>query len=113
MAKVYDIMNRLTNEKPVVKIDAEHEFVINNSKNKAILITELSKDTKLNDIERMDKVIEAALGKEALDYINSLELSVKSTATIINAIMAGISEEDLETIEKEAEKKIKEFRKRQ
>ena len=102
-----------TTRKPVVKIDAEHEFVINNSKNKAILITELSKDTKLNDIERMDKVIEAALGKEALDYINSLELSVKSTATIINAIMAGISEEDLETIEKEAEKKIKEFRKRQ
>lgn len=113
MGKVYDIMDRLTNEKPTVKIDPEHEFVINNSKNKAILITELSKDTKLNDIERMDKVIEAALGKDALDYINSLELSIKSTATIINTIMAGISEEDLETIEKEAEKRKKEFRKRQ
>ncbi|KOF57923.1 hypothetical protein AGR56_07740 [Clostridium sp. DMHC 10] len=110
MGKVYDIMNRLTNDKPVIKIDNEHEYAVNNSKNQAIFITQLAKDEKLNDFERMDRVIEAALGKDALDYINGLNLSVKATGTIINAIMAAISEMELEDIEKEAAKQAKNFR---
>lgn len=111
MSKVYDIMSRLTNDKPVIKIDKEHEYVVNNSKNQAIFIKQLSEDTKLNDFERMDKIVEAALGKEAADYINSLNLSVKATATVINAIMAAISEMELEDVEKAAEKQMKNFRK--
>lgn len=112
MGKVYDIMNRLTNNKPIIKIDGEHEYVVNNSKNQAIFIKQLSEDAKLDDFERMDKVMEAALGKEALDYINSLNLSLKATGTIINAIMAAISEVDLEDIEEEANKRLKSFRKK-
>jgi hypothetical protein len=110
MGKVYDIMSRLTNNKPIVKIDREHEYTVNNSKNQAIFIMQLTKDKKLDDFERMDKIIEAALGKEALDYINSLNLSVQATATIINAIMAAISEMELEDIEKEAKRQSKNFR---
>lgn len=111
MSKVYDIMNRLTNDKPIIKIDNEHQYTVNNSKNQAIFIKQLSEDTKLDDFERMDKVVEAALGKEAADYINSLNLSVKATATVINAIMAAISEMELEDVEKAAEKQMKNFRK--
>lgn len=112
MGKVYNIMDRLTNNKPVIKIDEEHEYTVNNSKNQALFITELAKDDKLNDFERMDKVIEAGLGKEAIDYINSLDLSVKATATILNAIMAAINEVELEEIEEEAKKQTKGFRKK-
>lgn len=112
MGKVYDIMNRLTNNKPVIKIDDEHEYTVNNSKNQAIFIKQLAEDKKLDDFERMDKIIEAGLGKEAVNYINSLDLSVKATATIINAIMAALSEVELEDIEQEAEKRRKEFRKK-
>jgi hypothetical protein len=111
MGKVYDIMGRLTNEKPIIKIDPAHEYKVNNSKNQAIFIKQLSEDPKLDDFQRLDTIIEAALGKEALDYINSLNLSVKATGTVINAIMAAISEEDLEAVEKEAEKQKKSFRK--
>jgi hypothetical protein len=110
MGRVYNIMDRLTNNKPVIKIDEEHEYTVNNSKNQAIFIMELAKDEKLNDIERMDKVLEAGLGKEALDYINSLDLSLKATGVIISAIMAAISEVDIEEIEEEAN--TKGFRKR-
>lgn len=111
MGKVYDIMNRLTNDKPAIKIDKDHEYIVNNSKNEAIFIKQLSEDTKLDDFEKMDKIVEAALGKEALDYINSLNLSVKATGTVINAIMAAISEMELEDVEKAAEKQMKSFRK--
>lgn len=110
MGKIYNIMDRLTNNKPVIQIDKEHEYEVNNSKNQAIFIKQLSEDKGLDDFERMDKVIEAALGKDALEYINSLNLSVKATGTILNAIMAAISEMELEDVEKEAEKQIKNFR---
>lgn len=110
MGKVYDIMSRLTNNKPVVKIDEEHEYTVNNSKNQAIFIKQLSVDEKLDDFERMDKIIEAGLGKEALDYINSLDLSLKATATIINAIMAALNEVELEEVEELAEAEMQKSR---
>lgn len=112
MAKVYDIMSRLTNEKPVIKIDNEHIYTVNNSKNQAIFIKQLSEDTKLDDLEKMDKITEAALGKEALEYINSLGLSVKSHGTVINAIMAAISDQSLEEVENDIESDNKKFKKK-
>lgn len=110
MGKVYDIMSRLTNNKPTIKIDEEHEYTVNNSKNTAIFIKQVSEDKSMDDFKRIDTIIESALGKDALDYINSLELSMVANTTIINAIMAAISEEELEVIEEEAKKQQKKFR---
>ena len=59
MAQVYDIVNRLTNDKPVIKLGEGKEFKVNNSKNSVILIKSLSEDKTLDDFEMMDKVIEA------------------------------------------------------
>jgi hypothetical protein len=99
MGKIYDIMSKLTNTKPTIKIDNEHEYTVNDSKNQALFIHELSQDPNYNDIERMDKIIEAGLGEEALKYINSLNLNLKATATIVNAIMAAINDMELEEVE--------------
>lgn len=112
MGKVYNIMDRLTNDKPIIKIDGKHEYEVRNSKNNAIFLKQLSEDKTIDDFERADKIIEAGLGKEALDYINSLDLSVAATGTVISAIMAAINEIELEDIEAEAEKQKKNFRKR-
>lgn len=111
--RVYDIVETIINgnKKPTVKIDAEHEFTINNSKNSAILIKALSEDKKLDDLERIDKIIEAALGEEALKYIDSLDLAMTNYNTIINVIMAAISDMSLEEMEKVAEEQNKKFRK--
>lgn len=106
MARVYDIISRLENgnQKPMIKIDADHEFTINNSKAAALKIMAESKNA---DIENMDNVVKIALGTEAYDYIESLELSMPAYTTIINSIMAAIGDVSLEEIEAEAEKKRK------
>lgn len=113
MARVYDIISRLENgnQKPVVKIDADHEFKINNSKAAALRIMALADDEKAKDIERMEGIIKVGLGKEAFEYIESLDLSMPNYTLIINAIMAAIGDVDIEEVEEEAKKAKKKPRK--
>ncbi|EOU1724996.1 hypothetical protein [Clostridium perfringens] len=117
MAKVYDIMNKLVNVKPTVKIDEEHEYKINNTKNNAIYIQSLVKENKKKDDKKQDemelinKIIKASLGKEAFEYIDSKgdEWSMSAYNAIINVIMAAISNVELEEIEEMSEKEAKRF----
>ncbi|MBS5885159.1 hypothetical protein [Clostridium sp.] len=113
MARVYDIISRLENgnQKPVVKIDADHEFKINNSKAAAFRIMALAEDENMKEDERLEAIIKIGLGKEPFEYIESLELSMSSYALIINAIMAAIGDVDLEEVEEEAKKAKKKPRK--
>ncbi|WEV20080.1 hypothetical protein [Clostridium perfringens] len=117
MAKVYDIMNKLVNVKPTVKIDEDHEYKINNTKNNAIYIQSLVKENKKKDdkkqdeIELINKIIKASLGKEAFEYIDSKgdEWSMSAYNAIINVIMAAISNVELEEIEELSKKEAKRF----
>lgn len=113
MARAYDIAEKIknSNQKPTVKIDDEHEFEINTSKNTAIFIKAVSEDKKIDDFERMDTIVESGLGKKALDYINSKDYPMNVTNTIINVIMAAISDMTLEEMEEMAKKEAKKFRK--
>ena len=107
MARIYDIINRLENgnQKPKIRIDSEHEFTINNSKAAALKIMAESK--KNNEEKTMDNIVKIALGKEAFDYIEGLDLSMPAYNTIVNTIMAAIADVELEEIEEEAEKQKK------
>ena len=117
MAKVYDIMNKLVNVKPTVKIDEDHEYKINNTKNNAIYIQSLVKENKKKDDKKQDemelinKIIKASLGKEAFEYIDTKgdEWSMSAYNAIINVIMAAISNVELEEIEEMSEKEAKRF----
>lgn len=113
MARVYDIISRLenSNQKPVVKIDTDHEFKINNSKAAAFKLMALMDDNKVKESERLEDIIKIGLGKEAFEYIESLGLSMPSYNLIINAIMAAIGDVDIEEIEAEARKGKKKPRK--
>ena len=113
MARVYDIISRLENgnQKPVVKIDAEHEFKINNSKAAAFRIMALSEDDSIKEDERLEGIVKVGLGEEAFNYIESIDLSMPSYTLIINAIMAAIGDVDLEEIEEESKKGRKKPRK--
>ena len=113
MARVYDIISRLENgnQKPVIKIDADHEFKINNSKAAAFRIMALSEDENIKEDEKLEGIIKVGLGEEAFNYIESLDLSMSSYTLIINAIMAAIGDVDLEEIEEEAKKGKKKPRK--
>lgn len=113
MARVYDIISRLENgnQKPVVKIDEDHEFKINNSKAAAFRIMALADDDKVKEDERLEGIIKIGLGKEAFEYIESLDLSMPNYNLIISAIMAAIGDVDIEEIEEEAKKAKKKPRK--
>lgn len=119
MAQIIDLSKRLTNEKPRIIIDNEHNYEVRNNKNVAILIKEITEDDKIKDFakdgDKYDKIIEAALGNEALLYLKTIELSVNGWNLIVEAIMAAINEISLEEVEgeskKEKDKKIKDFRK--
>lgn len=107
MARVYDIISRLENgnQKPVVKIDADHEFKINNSKAAAFRMMALMNDNNAKELENLEEIIKIGLGKEAFEYIETLNLSMPNYNLIINAIMAAIGDVDIEEIEIEAEAK--------
>lgn len=113
MARVYDIISRLENgnQKPVVKIDAEHEFKINNSKAAAFRIMALSNDENIKEKERLEGVIIIGLGKDAFEYIESIDLSMPNYNLIISAIMAAIGDVEIEEIEEESKKAKKKPRK--
>lgn len=114
MAKIYNIMNKLTNERPVIKIDDTHEYKINNTKNNAIYIQSLTKNAEkgeTDDIELLDKIIKVSLGQDAFNYIESLELDLKSYEVIVNTIMAAISNLELEEIETINEEEANRFQK--
>ena len=113
MARVYDIISRLENgnQKPVVKIDADHEFKINNSKAAAFRIMALMNDDNAKELENLEEIIKIGLGKEAFEYIETLNLSMPNYNLIINAIMAAIGDVDIEEIEAEAKKEKKKPRK--
>ena len=88
MGRRYDVIDRLRNrnERPVVEIDAEHKYPINTSKTNVLLImSEVKKaqkkteDDPESDIKMIDKIIQIALGKEALDYINESNMTMAAT----------------------------------
>ena len=113
MARVYDIISRLENgnQKPVVKIDADHEFKINNSKAAAFRIMALAEDENIKEGERLEEIIKIGLGKEAFEYIESIDLSMPNYNLIVSAIMAAIGDVEIEEIEEEAKKGKKKPRK--
>ena len=110
MSRIYDVAEKIksANEKPKIKIDDNHIYDINISKNVGIFLKGVVDDPEINEDEKMDKIIEAGLGKDALEYIKSLdkEYSRKAYAIVINVIIAAISDMPLEEIEAMDEKEL-------
>lgn len=109
MARKYNIIERLKakNEKPFVQIDEDHCYNINTSKTNVMAIMALyseSNNENIDNLKLIDKTIEMGLGKEALEYINSLDMTMAATSEIVSAIMAGISDIEIEEIEEKAKK---------
>lgn len=110
MGKFYDISTKIDRSKSTVKIDDEHIYTINASKAAGIALTALSKDKELEEFDKIDKIITIGLGKEALEYINSLEFDIPNYTPIVNSIMAALNGKEIEEIEEmsaEAENKAK------
>ena len=109
MGRAYDIAERMKNgnEKPSVKIDEDHVYKINTGKSAVLYINAGSQDTDKDEFDRMDEVIKAALGNDALHYITEQDMAVASIARIVNVIMAAIADVSLEEVEEVAKNQIK------
>lgn len=105
MSRSYNIVDRLMkeNKRPTIQIDETHEYKINTSKNSVLMIKCIAQDEAIDDIDKIDKIIKCALGEAALEYIDSLDFSFKALTTIVQAIMAGISEKEMEELDQETE----------
>lgn len=98
--KIYDIMNRLNKAKPKIKFAEDVEFTVNNSMSGAIALKAVSEDENVDDLKRFEQLIAIGIGVEGLEYVKKQDYSITEWGTIANAIMAAISEEDIEDIEK-------------
>lgn len=114
MARKYDIIERLKakNERPFVMIDEEHTYTINTSKTNVMnimaVVQEFEKDkgeVEEDDMKMMDKIVELSLGKDALEYVSSLDLTLEAYELIFDVIMAAISGKELDDESKEKAKK--------
>lgn len=94
-----DISKKLTNDKPVIKIAEGKEYKINNSKNTMLLINQEMQNNK-NELEAMDKAVKLALGESAFEEIESMELSFADYKVLFIGIMAGVSDQSYEEVEK-------------
>jgi hypothetical protein len=116
MGRVYDVINRLKarNERPCVILDEGHKYPINTSKTNVLMIMgyirKKEKENKQNDdpeddVKMSDKLIEMALGKEALDYINSQDMTMVAVSDIVQVIVAAISDTEVKFDEEVTDEK--------
>jgi len=101
MAKIYNLADRLVtaNQKPTIEIDADHIYKINTSTAAALMIESIAGDGTLGEIERSQKIVTIALGKDAADYLDGLELTMTAFSLIVNSVMAAIADMTLEELE--------------
>lgn len=100
MARSYNIIDRLNakNERPFVAIAEGKSYTINTSKTTALKFVAIQEDESLNNVEKMDKMVEAALGKKALNEIEKMELSLPAYEVLFEAITAALAGEEMEEV---------------
>lgn len=96
MGKIYDITDKLTNDNPIIKI-GDKTYAVNNSKN---TVLQIQKYTETHKDDAIDIIVKLALGEEAFDDIEKMQLSMNSYKNIITAIMAAVMEMEFEEAEK-------------
>lgn len=102
MGRRYNIVNNIMNakERSEVQIDENHVFRINDSYPAAMMIKAIMEDKKLDEENKIEKVLGVAFKQEDIKYIEGLKLKMSGYISIVNSIMAAIADEDLEEVEK-------------
>lgn len=100
MAKGYDIVARLQakNERPFIKISEDLVVEVDNSKTTALKFMAIERDDKLNEIEKLDKLMVVAVGKKSFEKIEKLNLTFPAYNVLFEAVSAAFSGEDLEEV---------------
>lgn len=108
MGKILDITNKLTNERPLIKIAEDKIYEVDNSKNTVLKINQTLQNNDKDEIELIDFAIKTLMGKEAFNEIEKMDLDMKGYKAIFIAIMAAVSDEEYEVVEQRFQKSINE-----
>lgn len=105
MAKqFYDISNKLTRQKPVVKFEEGKEFKINSTLKGAIAMQGLAESGK-EDLNTLREMVAIGIGGEGLAYVDSQEFTLTDWQTIVETISNAMMGVDGEEEEAATEKK--------
>ncbi len=99
MGKTIDISAHLTNERPTLKLSEDKVYKVNDRKSTMILINQKMKESDMNDIEEIDKVLKALLGEKAVKEIDELDPPFSFYQKILTGCLAAVTGEELDTIE--------------
>lgn len=102
MSRKYDIVERLkaANERPFICVAEGKAYTVDTGKTTGIHIQAVGKDESLDEMAKIDKMIEIALGEKALKEINEMNLSVEALGIIVEAIGAALGGEELAEVAK-------------
>lgn len=104
MANSIDISAKLKKEPIKIKLAEDKEYVVDTSAENFVIVQDKLKDQEFS-IEIMYEVIEMLMGKEALQEIKDMKLTVNGLETVIIGVMAAVNEVSYEEMEKRFPKK--------
>lgn len=93
-----DLSSKLKKEKPTLKLAEGVEFEVDNSADTYLLVQDKIKDKDFS-IDVMYDMIEILMGKEALDKIKEMKLTIKGLTSIIIGMSALVNEISYEEME--------------
>ena len=95
MAKVINISDKFSTEKPKIQI-GEEEYEVSDTMETVLQFQELADN---NDIDKMKAAIELALGKENTEKLNINAMRVENFRVLTIAIMAAMQGLEYEEVE--------------
>lgn len=96
---VIDISSKLGKEKATIKLAEGKVYEVDTSADNYLLVQEKIQNKEFS-ISTMYEMIEMLMGKEALEEIKNMKLSIKGLKAVITALSAIVSEVEYEEMEK-------------
>lgn len=93
-----DLSSKLKKEKPTLKLAEGVEFEVDNSADTYLLVQDKIKDKDFS-IDVMYEMIEILMGKDALDKIKEMKLTIKGLTSVVIGMSAAVNEISYEEME--------------
>lgn len=94
-AKIIDLTEKFTTEKPILKI-GNKEYEINNATENVLSLSNI--DTSKTETDYVLEYLNRTLGEKAVQDINILKYPFSVLMELFYAVTSAITEEDIETV---------------
>lgn len=94
-AKIIDLTEKFTTEKPILKI-GNKEYEINNATENVLSLSNI--DTSQTETDYVLEYLNRTLGEKAVQEINILKYPFSVLMELFYAVTSAITEEDIETV---------------